>query len=115
MKPRIALLVLGLLASAGLPLPAQPAPKEIAITAKRFEFSPKEVTLKQGETVILVLTSADVTHGFLCRALKVDTDIPPGKETRVTVTPDKTGQFVAICNHFCGSGHGNMKMKFTVD
>jgi cytochrome c oxidase subunit II len=62
-----------------------------------------------------VLNSADVTHGFLCRPLKIDSDIPPGQETRVTVTPTQAGEFTAICNHFCGSGHGNMKMKFVVE
>jgi len=96
-------------------LPAQPGPREIAITARRFEYTPREVRLKKGEPVILVLKSEDVTHGMLCRGLALDTDIAPGKETRVTVTPAKEGEFTAICNHFCGSGHGNMKMKFIVE
>jgi len=56
-----------------------------------------------------------VTHGLLCRPLKLDLDIPPGQETRVTVTPAQAGEFTAICNHFCGAGHGNMKMKFIVE
>lgn len=90
-------------------------PHTITITAKRFEFNPKEVHLKKGETVTLALSSEDVTHGFLCRGLKVDTDIPKGKVTEVVVTPQKAGEFTAICNHFCGSGHAGMKMKFVVD
>ena len=80
------ILALGLLPSlhgAGAP----ENPKEIVITAKRFDYSPKEVRLKKGETVTLVLKSQDVTHGLFCRKLKIDTDIPPGQETRVTVTP----------------------------
>ena len=97
-----------------LPNPAQDL-KVIPITAKRFEYSPKEVHLKKGETVTLVLKSEDVTHGLLCRPLKVDSDIPPGQETRLTVTPMQAGEFTAICNHFCGGGHGNMKMKFVVE
>ena len=55
-------------------------PKVVSITAKRFEYSPKEVHLKKGETVTLLLKSEDVTHGFLSRKLKLDTDIPPGQE-----------------------------------
>jgi len=111
-SPRIAITLAFLAFS--LPAPAQDV-KVIPITAKRFEYSPKEVHLKKGETVTLVLTSADVTHGFLCRPLKIDSDIPPGQETRLTVTPAQTGEFTAICNHFCGAGHGNMKMKFVVE
>ena len=111
---RIALAIT-LLALPWFPAGAQPSPKEITITAKRFEYSPKEVHLKKGETVTLVLVSQDVTHGMLCRGLKIDSDIPPGNPTRLTVTPQKEGDYTAICNHFCGSGHGNMKMKFVVE
>lgn len=90
-------------------------PKVIPITVKRFEYSVKEVRLKKGEPVVLLLKSEDVTHGMFCRALKIDSDIPPGQETRVAVTPQQAGEFTAICNHFCGAGHGNMKMKFIVE
>ena len=94
---------------------AEDAPKVVEITAKRFEFSPKEVTLKKGETVVLRLKTEDVTHGFMQRKLKVDTDIEPGKTTDVTVTPDTPGAYTVICDHFCGAGHGNMKMKIVVE
>jgi cytochrome c oxidase subunit 2 len=107
-------ITLAALALAWFPSPAQDA-RLIPITARRFEYSPREVRLKKGETVTLVLKSEDVTHGFLCRPLKIDSDIPPGRETRVTVTPQQAGEFTAICNHFCGAGHGNMKMKLIVE
>ena len=107
------LLAAGFFSPLGAQLPE--TPRVIAITAKRFEYSPKEVRLKKGETVTLTLKSQDVTHGMMCRKLKIDTDIPPDQETRVTVTPRETGTFTAICNHFCGAGHGGMKMTFIVE
>ena len=91
-----------------------PNAKVIEITAKKFEFTPSEITLKKGEPVILRLTSADRVHGFMSKPLKIDTDIPPGKTTDVAVTPDSAGGFTVICDHYCGTGHGNMKMKVTV-
>jgi cytochrome c oxidase subunit 2 len=90
------------------------APKVIEISAKRFEFSPNNITLKKGEPVILRLTSQDVTHGFFARPLKLDELIEPGKTMDVKVQPDKEGTFTVICHHFCGAGHGNMKMTITV-
>jgi cytochrome c oxidase subunit II len=33
----------------------------------------------------------------------------------VTFTPRAAGRFTAICDHFCGSGHGNMHMELVVD
>jgi len=90
-------------------------PKVIAITAKRFEFSPKEITLKLGETVKLQLTSEDVTHGFFAKPLGIDEVIVPGKTTEVVVTPKAAGRYTTICDHFCGSGHGGMKMTIVVE
>ncbi len=89
--------------------------KVIAITAKRFGFTPDHVTLKRGEPVVLRLTSEDVTHGFFVRPLKVDELIEPGKTVDVKVTPEQAGNFTVICHHFCGVGHGNMKMTITVE
>jgi cytochrome c oxidase subunit 2 len=89
-------------------------PKVIEITAKKFEFTPNVITLKKGEPVILRLTSTDRIHGFMSRALKVDTDIFPGKSMDIAVTPATAGTFMVICDHYCGTGHGNMKMKVTV-
>ena len=89
-------------------------PKVIEITAKKFEFTPNEITLKKGEPVILRLTSSDRVHGFMSKPLKIDTDIPADKSADIPVTPDTAGDFTVICDHYCGTGHGNMKMKVTV-
>jgi cytochrome c oxidase subunit 2 len=90
-------------------------PRSIAITAKRFEFVPATITLKKGETVKLVVTSEDVTHGFFLRPLKIDTDLTPGQTQEITVTPQSAGTFTAICHHFCGAGHGGMKLTVIVE
>lgn len=89
-------------------------PRVIEIQAKKFQFTPSEVTLKKGEPVILRLTTEDRTHGFLLKPFKIDTDILPGKVTDIAVTPTATGQYLVICDHYCGTGHGNMHMKLTV-
>ena len=90
-------------------------PRAIVITAKRFEFVPSTITLKKGETVKLVVTSEDVTHGHFIRPLKIDTDLTPGKTEELSVTPQTAGTFTAICHHFCGAGHGNMKLTVVVE
>ena len=89
-------------------------PKVIEISAKKFQFTPSEITLKKGEPVILRMTSTDRVHGFMSKPFKIDTDIPPDKTTDVAVTPETAGNFTIICDHYCGTGHSNMKMKVTV-
>ena len=93
---------------------ADNGPRVIEITAKRFAFTPSQITIKKGETVKLRLTSEDVTHGFFMRALKIDEDIEAGKPTEITLTPQTAGTFTTICDHFCGANHGNMNMTITV-
>ncbi len=90
-------------------------PQVVEITAKRFQFTPNQITLKKGQPAILRLRSDDVTHGFYMKALGIDATIEPGKTTDVPVTPGAAGKFTAICDHFCGSGHGNMKMTIVVE
>jgi cytochrome c oxidase subunit 2 len=89
-------------------------PKVIEISAKKFQFTPSEITLKKGEPVILRMTSTDRVHGFMSKPFKIDTDIPPDKTTDVAITPETAGNFTIICDHYCGTGHSNMKMKVTV-
>jgi cytochrome c oxidase subunit 2 len=91
------------------------SPRVVEITAKRFEFSPNQITLKKGEPVTLRLTTADVVHGFFLRPLKIDELISPEKPTEITITPETAGTFTTICDHFCGVNHGNMKMTVVVE
>jgi cytochrome c oxidase subunit 2 len=90
-------------------------PAVIEIVARRFQFTPSEITLRKDEPVILRLQSQDVTHGFFLRQLGIDTTIEPGKPTELAITPHQAGKFTAICHHFCGTGHGNMHMTIVVE
>ena len=94
---------------------AEGEPPAVDITAQRFGFTPDTIKLKKDETVRLRLHSEDVTHGFFMRALKIDTDIEPGKVTELVITPHVPGVYTTICDHFCGAGHGNMKMTIVVE
>jgi cytochrome c oxidase subunit 2 len=86
----------------------------IQITAKRFEYSPKEITVKKGVPVILEFTSLDRLHGFDCPGLGIRMDIRPGKVNRLRFVPDKAGTFPFHCDNFCGSGHEGMRGTITV-
>src|SRR5665213_2662680 len=57
---------------------AQAAPRTIDITVKRFSYDPGEITLKKGQPVVLVLKSADVSHGLRIRDLGVNAKVKAG-------------------------------------
>jgi cytochrome c oxidase subunit 2 len=96
-------------------LRAETEVRVIPITARRFAFDPQEITLRQGETVKLRLRSEDVRHGFFAKPLGIDEEIVPGQTTEVVLTPKAPGRYTTICDHFCGAGHGNMKMTIVVE
>jgi cytochrome c oxidase subunit 2 len=111
----IALLLLPALVATAVASIGGEQPRTIAISARRFEFSPSTITLKKGETVKLRVTSEDVTHGLFLRPLKIDMELTPGQTQEEMVTPQLAGTFTAICHHFCGAGHGNMKLSVIVE
>jgi len=93
---------------------ADDAEKVIQITAKRFVYSPNDITVKKGMPVVLEFTSLDRLHGFSCPGLGIRSDIPPQKVTRLRFVPQKTGTFPFHCDNFCGSGHEGMTGTITV-
>lgn len=107
----ISLLVL----AGGSRLAAETPATEIRISAKKFEFHPEKVTAKRGQPLTFVLTSEDRIHGFKMPDFGIRTDIVPGQETRVTLTPDKAGAFAYLCDVFCGDGHEDMSGTLVVE
>lgn len=85
-------------------------PRTISITAKRFSFTPNEITVKKGEEVTLVIQSKDVSHGLVIEDLGVRTDVKKGQSAEVKFTPETAGTFEGKCAHFCGTGHGSMTL-----
>jgi cytochrome c oxidase subunit 2 len=102
---------LGMAASLSL---AQSNERVIKVVAKKFDYTPATIELTKGETVVLELTSVDVTMGFNSPDFHVRTDIVPGKTTTVRVTADKVGKFEFFCDVFCGDGHEDMSGVFIV-
>jgi cytochrome c oxidase subunit 2 len=83
-------------------------PRLIQVRARRFTFEPAAIHVARGEAVILEFTSLDVPMGFNLPDFGVRTDIMPGAQSRLPLTPDKSGEFPFLCDIFCGSGHETM-------
>ncbi len=103
-----------ILISLGGYLLAAESEQVIKITAKMFEYSPNQITVRKGEPVVLEFTSLDRLHGFNCPGLGIRTDIVPGKVNRLRFVPGKVGTFPFHCDNFCGSGHEGMTGTITV-
>ena len=103
-----------LVAGAGAGVLAQGSERVVKVSARKFAFTPTEITLKKGEPVTLELSTEDVFMGFSAPDLKVRSDIVPGKVMRLRLTPERAGTFPFLCDIFCGDGHETMSGKIVV-
>lgn len=90
------------------------AEQVIHITAKKFEYSPSEITIKKSVPVVLELTSLDRVHGFRLVDFGIRADIKPGEVARVRLVPQQTGRFPFACDVFCGVNHEEISAEIVV-
>ena len=88
---------------------AQPTPRVIRVVARKFTYEPAEIMLKLNQPVVFELITADVVMGFSVPDFGVRATIVPGQTTSLAMTPNKAGEFIFLCDVFCGSGHENME------
>jgi len=88
--------------------------RNIKISARKFAFKPNHITIVKGEKIVLELTSIDMLHGFSIPDWNLRTDILPNQTATLTLNPDQEGEFVFLCDNFCGEGHETMSGKITV-
>ena len=100
--------------------PASEAPRgaphrTFRLTAKKYHFTPDQITVKHGIVVILVVNSDDVTHGIQVLGADVKQDVVPGIPTMVQFYAKEPGRGRFYCSHVCGLGHLFMRGTITVE
>jgi cytochrome c oxidase subunit 2 len=100
---------------AALALAACAHPQLVTIHAKRYSYTPSEVTVKRGRPVVLELIADDREHGFDLPELGLEANLQPGVPAHVEFTPQKAGRFDFHCDVFCGSGHEGMEGTLIVE
>ena len=63
----------------------------------------------------LTLMSADTDHSFWVPALAGKTDLIPNRINRMWFDPQRTGVFLGQCAQYCGTQHGKMLQRVSVD
>jgi cytochrome c oxidase subunit 2 len=95
--------------------PRQPRAVTIDVIAKRFAFVPDRIEVVEGDQVTLAIKSADGTHGFEIKKLKVKTEIPRGGSVvLLSFTAPAPGDYQVSCSEYCGRGHDDMRATLVV-
>jgi cytochrome c oxidase subunit 2 len=74
-----------------------------------------ELHLPQGDTVRLVLNSADVIHSFWVPNVAGKLDMIPGRTNLLDVTARRPGWYRGQCAEFCGTQHAHMAFDVKVE
>ncbi|MDJ0574190.1 MAG: cytochrome c oxidase subunit II [Xenococcaceae cyanobacterium MO_234.B1] len=73
-----------------------------------------ELHVPVNRPVQLNMTAGDVLHAFWLPEFRIKQDVIPGRESELSFTPTKVGQYPVICAELCGAYHGGMKTTLTV-
>lgn len=79
--------------------------KAIEIELNDDYFNPKDITIPNGKTTMLILKNKGMKeHTFTVKELKIDAEVQPGKETTISVEPTKAGTYELICRYHFQEG-----------
>ena len=112
--------------------PADQNVQTIEVTAKKYDFTPAPIRVKQGTTVRLKITATDRAHGFkisehpdgakekgepgLVFTTKQDcVKLEKNEPTTVEFVARMPGTYTFKCCVHCGFGHGHMKGQLIVE
>jgi cytochrome c oxidase subunit 2 len=87
---------------------------EVVMVLEVFSFTPNQIEVPAGSTVHFTLTSKDVTHGFQVANTNINAMVMPGYVQKITQKFDKPGEYLVLCNEYCGAGHQAMATTITV-
>jgi len=104
--------------------------KVIEVSAKKFEYNPSSIHVKQGTKIQLRITATDHTHGFKIAAdgsakngkpglaFSAPQDcwkIEKGQSSTIEFVAQTPGTYSFKCCVTCGMGHAGMKGQLIVD
>ena len=87
----------------------------VVIAIKMYSFEPAEIRVPLGQPVTFRITSSDVIHGFQIVRTNANAMVIPGYVSQFSMTFQWPGEYLIVCNEFCGLGHHLMQAKLIVE
>ncbi len=87
----------------------------VTMIALMFAFQPNEIRVPAGRSVTFRMSSSDVVHGFQIVGTNGNTMVVPGYVSQFTMTFETPGEYLVVCNEYCGLGHHGMFGKLIVE
>jgi len=87
---------------------------EVVMTLQLFSFNPGDIEIPAGSTVHFTMTSKDVVHGMQVPDTNINAMVMPGHIQKISQTFNEPGEYLVLCNEYCGTGHQQMSTTITV-
>jgi len=87
----------------------------VVMIAMMFAYQPAEIRVSAGKPITFRLTSADVIHGFSIVGTNGNTMVVPGYVSQFTTVFRTPGEYLIVCNEYCGLSHHLMSAKLIVE
>ena len=81
---------------------------EVVVIASAFNYNPPQIEVPLGAKVKFIATSEDVMHGFQVAGTNINMMLEPGYISEYVTEVNKVGEFLIVCNEYCGTGHTMM-------
>ncbi len=97
----------------GVPVVDAPEGEDSYLVARAWAWEPV-LRLRKGRTYRVRLSSLDYQHGFSLQPVNLNLQVLPGYEYVATLTPTAAGEYLIVCNEYCGKDHHKMLGKMLV-
>ena len=87
----------------------------VIAVAELYAFKPAFVRVPAGKPIKFRVTSPDVIHGYQVVGTNVNVMVIPGYVTEMTVTFQRPGEYLLLCNEYCGLAHHQMQGRLIVE
>lgn len=87
---------------------------DLVIVASTFSYNPMNIKIPLGAKIRVIATTKDVVHGFEVAGTNINMMLEPGYVSEYTATFKKLGEYLIVCNEYCGTGHHLMFSKIEV-
>lgn len=95
--------------------PQEDGSVRVVAVAEMFRFAPEVIRVPAGKPVHFRMTSPDVLHGFQVVGTNANVMVVPGYVTELTLTFPTPGEYLLLCNEYCGLSHHLMSGKLIVE
>ena len=81
---------------------------EVVLIASAFNYTPNEIEVPLGSVVKIMATTRDVIHGFQIAQTNINMMLEPGYVSEYVAEMNVAGEYLILCNEYCGTGHAQM-------